>query len=643
MRIHKGPTAGALTVWLCVAMTTLAAELPPAALSEVSTKATRTEDPPVKPAPAVRGIAFDGDGPARGGEAEACADCPDGATDENEPNCGLPTDFVNGGCNSTPPVFSPISCQETICGTAAQDATRDTDWYEIVLTETTDVTWTVEADFHLDMGIVDNGGIDECPAPFFLVSATVAPCQQVSVSATLWPGTWWFFVAPYLGGPSVPCGSGYVATLTCDGGGIPGCGEPDTGDCCEADGTPYCEDEACCSSVCSYDPHCCEVEWDDVCAADAASDPNCDCPAGGDCLYQQPPHQPADPWTFAVSDTAHPEQYNRYESFPDVGAICGINFRGADLYISGGWFECDEKPMPLKIVFYNDSGGMPDDDNPVCTYQVSITGAAEQVYTGFVLQKFYQIGLHPCCSGISTSTGWVSIQGQDQGENCWFLWLSSGGGDGSSCLEADGAISCGVIGESDFDLSMCLLSFVEDCPSGPVEWLDPPDGVVDAGQPHDVSSTTPPQGIDTILVGAPDGAVESCWELCETDDNNLGPNGIAGVVGDGMGTYTITLERPITPGSLTTIRYAGTDTGAFIAHPANVNGDPGSSPLDILDLIDFLNNALVLPWGSYSCDADRSGDCNSADILTVIDLLNGAGAFDPWNGSPLPVNDGSCP
>jgi len=34
-----------------------------------------------------------------------------------------------------------------------------------------------------------------------------------------------------------------------------------------------------------------------------------------------------------------------------------------------------------------------------------------------------------------------------------------------------------------------------------------------------------------------------------------------------------------------------------------------------------------------------SGACNPADVLAVIDLLNGAGAFDRWNNRPLPA----CP
>jgi hypothetical protein len=62
-------------------------------------------------------------------EVEECVvECPPDASDEGEP-CG---DDTNGGCNSTPPVFTTIGCEETICGLAwADGGTRDTDWYEL--------------------------------------------------------------------------------------------------------------------------------------------------------------------------------------------------------------------------------------------------------------------------------------------------------------------------------------------------------------------------------------------------------------------------------------------------------------------------------------------------------------------------------
>ncbi len=63
-----------------------------------------------------------------------------------------------------------------------------------------------------------------------------------------------------------------------------------SGNCCLPNETPGCDDFACCSIVCAEDDWCCNVEWDDVCAAWAIiyCDPSaCEesaCPGeGGDC------------------------------------------------------------------------------------------------------------------------------------------------------------------------------------------------------------------------------------------------------------------------------------------------------------------------------------------------------------------------
>jgi len=45
-----------------------------------------------------------------------------------------------------------------------------------------------------------------------------------------------------------------------------GCGSGGAGPCCSPNDTPYCSDESCCDSVCAVLPHCCETEWDEPCA-----------------------------------------------------------------------------------------------------------------------------------------------------------------------------------------------------------------------------------------------------------------------------------------------------------------------------------------------------------------------------------------
>lgn len=157
---------------------------------------------------------------------------PAGFTNEPE-TCG--TD-ANGGCNSTPtPLFTALACGQTYYGTAwtnpeapAGTPARDTDWYEIVLTEETEVTWGGESELNgFVYGLVNTGGSGNCAdatalTPVGIVGDPACADASASFTTTLAPGTWWFFAAGPAGGGEtvVPCtgvpnGRRYYATLTC--------------------------------------------------------------------------------------------------------------------------------------------------------------------------------------------------------------------------------------------------------------------------------------------------------------------------------------------------------------------------------------------------------------------------------------------
>jgi hypothetical protein len=185
------------------------------------------------------------------------------------------------------------------------------------------------------------------------------------------------------------------------------------------------------------------------------------------------------------------------------------------------------------------------------------------------------------------------------------------------------------------------------CPAGPVTFVDPLTGTIDARQPYPPSNSAQRQGISSIRVQGPVGIDDpSCWTLCETRVDGT-PNTITGFVDNGNGTFNVNLARTISIGAVTAITYTdggGTPyRGVFTSHPANVNADSASSAVDILAIIDILNLVAPAPWGNYSCDVDHSGVCGPADILRVIDLLNGADQFDPWLGIPLPQCGACCP
>jgi hypothetical protein len=167
--------------------------------------------------------------------------------------------------------------------------------------------------------------------------------------------------------------------------------------------------------------------------------------------------------------------------------------------------------------------------------------------------------------------------------------------------------------------------------------------------------------IDARQPSKPDGTNPAGWSAveltfsaaCNTGAMAAGnfnvtvtPAGTAPVIDDvtvAGQVVTLHFASIIPVGKWTCVEYTGNgDTICLGYHPANVNGDSTSAAADILAIINCLNlvqPGVYCPWGIASCDVDRSGLCAPADILRVIDLLNGADAYVPWLGQPLPA----CP
>lgn len=147
-------------------------------------------------------------------------ECPPGATPEGEPVCEDEyVDSFNGGCNSDPSVFSPITCGETVCGTSGTFLVdginnRDTDWYRLDLTEPTTITWTAVAEFPVQIFVID-AGTEDCVDYTILDGASAAPCDPATLTLECVPaGVYWLWVAPSVF-EGVDCGAEYVATLDC--------------------------------------------------------------------------------------------------------------------------------------------------------------------------------------------------------------------------------------------------------------------------------------------------------------------------------------------------------------------------------------------------------------------------------------------
>ena len=153
--------------------------------------------------------------------------CPPEATPEGEPcNKGAEDDF-NGGCNSSPPVFTDIACGDVFCAQTWVDLgrnLRDTDWYQVVTTETTRLT--LRGAFNFDTGRLGfiqmrageegSGDCADALGQFPFVRGDDGEIVTVT-SGELPPGTHWIFIAPEFNGLAVPCSgdNDYWFELTC--------------------------------------------------------------------------------------------------------------------------------------------------------------------------------------------------------------------------------------------------------------------------------------------------------------------------------------------------------------------------------------------------------------------------------------------
>ena len=128
-------------------------------------------------------------------------------------------DNFNGGCNSTPPVFSHASCN-TICGETGTyildgQERSDTDWYRITVGPGSFSYRGIAAGFVLRLSVLTN----QCPS-VILSTITSPSCEQSAPLVFNGPGTFVLFVSPddLIG---IPCPSAYVLTIS--GPGIPPC------------------------------------------------------------------------------------------------------------------------------------------------------------------------------------------------------------------------------------------------------------------------------------------------------------------------------------------------------------------------------------------------------------------------------------
>ncbi len=113
------------------------------------------------------------------------------------------------------------------------------------------------------------------------------------------------------------------------------------------------------------------------------------------------------------------------------------------------------------------------------------------------------------------------------------------------------------------------------------------------------------------------------------------PRALASVTPTGA-LVTIVFQPRVTPGQWTCVRHLASGRRCCQASlPADADWSRLSEQADIGELLDNLLGGIEPPLPLTRCDIDRSVACGPADLLSAVDLLTGAGAFVPYEGTSL--------
>ncbi len=112
-------------------------------------------------------------------------------------------------------------------------------------------------------------------------------------------------------------------------------------------------------------------------------------------------------------------------------------------------------------------------------------------------------------------------------------------------------------------------------------------------------------------------------------------NPIGGVTTNGN-NVTLLFQPRIPPSRWTCVRDRFSDRRCCMGSlPGDADDSRTSEQVDIFKVLNNLNGGVIPALPAEKCDTDRSGFCAPADLLMVVDLLNGADAFDPYRGTQL--------
>jgi len=287
--------------------------------------------------------------------------------------------------------------------TCAALGTLGETWHAFDLTADADVTG-------------DHCGTDPVFGNAFIVLDQSCPCSGAFIFATSFDqttcadGNWAIhynglpagvYYSPVILDPVNGNDGPYVWNISAAEGGGPVCG-PGNGDCCVegGNGTPGCDDEACCEEICALDPFCCDISWDGICA-DEAQD-FCDiCGGGGEGPGGCEGDDECDDGDACTDDACVDGQCVNTEIDCDDGDQCTDDFcvdgacqsedngeccPGCDT--CDGDVNCDGSVDPLDSGAVLARFGLDPCNEENCRYDVNCDGSIDPLDSGYILARF---------------------------------------------------------------------------------------------------------------------------------------------------------------------------------------------------------------------------------------------------------------
>ncbi len=178
------------------------------------------------------------------------------------------------------------------------------------------------------------------------------------------------------------------------------------------------------------------------CATYACPQPAC--PGG---QVSQDVHGVNDGWSAGTSTIDGATDYMRAD-LVNVASMGDFSVWGLKLFYNGGWGACAAgADYGFNVRTYDDAGG-----SPGAMSSEALDVAAVEYATGDLYAGIYE-GFRFDMTHSASNVGWLGVQSASDGVGCWFLWMSSGVGDGFSALsESGGAWDVSYA----FDLALCI-------------------------------------------------------------------------------------------------------------------------------------------------------------------------------------------